>query len=1136
MFNNGKTILVVIMISLLILSIPIFTLITLSSIEGQEPIYLAFIWHFHQPWYLDEYNSSFLLPWVRMHSIGNYFKMAYILSKYPSVKVVFTFPGSLLKQLELYLSGIKDYRLIISEKIAYGESLSIDEKIDMLRIPGGFFDINWNRIVDIVPRYRELRDRVQMAFNIYMNLPEDSMKRAVVSEFSEQDFIDLASLFNLFWIDPQILRELYPDIYNLRVKALSSNSIHFTRDDLVRILNVHRDIMSRIIDMYKQLARSGQIELIPVPYSHPLAPIITDFGWFEDFEIHVEKSLDLFKYYFSYEPKGIWPAEQAINDYAAKIFAEKGFLWTVTDQSILSKSGIDGSDPRNYCYPWKATYGDSAIYVFFRDTELSNLISFTYSNWDPVQAVNDLLNKVISRGRQAGAGSIVVIALDGENPWENYEEFGDVFLNTLYSKISELQNQGIIRTVLPSDYISTHSEYAKKLPIGMRIYLDLAGRDISDIPQNYFRDAYGELPRKSVMAQLGEGSWAGGELAIWIGQRQENAAWMLLAKAREDLLKTLNATTIREVSIINPLAVEYLLRAEASDWFWWYGGDGGGTFPANPLFKGYLRSMYRALGVNPPQYLLGDFNPDATPSWTLNIESPKSIETPPKIDGNINIIEWRNSLNISVGYPVPYVLVGMDSDNIYIATMFNTSEINQIGIAIYFTNMYRSVSPYNPGYNALPRCGNTPLGMGLFYEIYIDIAKSIAIVSVADGRGGWIELFKVNQIVVTNNSIELAVPWKYLSLSPGDVSYSVVAVCRGIDLVASSQRLGGTHYLVIPRPIASTTGKVILDIKDPIGDDNGTGTYVYPKNAVFKPGVFDLTGFKVIDQGDKLIFYVYVRDLGGNPWNGPNGFSLQYVQIYVRTTLGVAGKTNTFGLNANLTEDSAWHFALLLAPGWGSDPVPIGERAALVYFNGTTVVQDGILSVYTDVASNAIIAEVAKMVLPDVENAGKWIYTVVLTSYDGYGTDRIRSFSIEATEWVVGVGKDLAVATALGVVPRIMDLLAPSAELQYTMLNSFIADLKTGKAVLAQISGINASMAIEQAKPITITYTTLVERSYTTTRTMTETVTTYSISTIREVVREYDRGFILVLTMLMLGIGIAIGFLVTRLIINRRRI
>jgi len=45
------------------------------------------------------------------------------------------------------------------------------------------------------------------------------------------------------------------------------------------------------------------------------------------------------------------------------------------------------------------------------------------------------------------------------------------------------------------------------------------------------------------------------------------------------------------------------------------------------------------------------------------------------------------------------------------------------------------------------------------------------------------------------------------------------------------------------------------------------------------------------------------------------------------------------------------------------------------------------------------------MVLPDVENVGKWIYTVVLTSYDGYGTDRIRLFSIEATEWIVGVNK-----------------------------------------------------------------------------------------------------------------------------------
>jgi len=121
------------------------------SSQAQEPLYVMFIWHFHQPWYFGENDSYMILPWVRLHSVGNYFKMGYILSKYPDVKAVFTFSGSLITQIVAYLNGSKDLRQILSEKIAEGVKLSDKEIYDIVKIPGGFFDINWGRIVDVVP-------------------------------------------------------------------------------------------------------------------------------------------------------------------------------------------------------------------------------------------------------------------------------------------------------------------------------------------------------------------------------------------------------------------------------------------------------------------------------------------------------------------------------------------------------------------------------------------------------------------------------------------------------------------------------------------------------------------------------------------------------------------------------------------------------------------------------------------------------------------------------------------------------------------------------------------------------------------------------------------------------------------------
>jgi len=63
-----------------------------------------------------------------------------------------------------------------------------------------------------------------------------------------------------------------------------------------------------------------------------------------------------------------------------------------------------------------------------------------------------------------------------------------------------------------------------------------------------------------------------------------------------------------------------------------------------------------------------------------------------------------------------------------------------------------------------------------------------------------------------------------------------------------------------------------------------------------------------------------------------DGFSPVCSDICQNNTRGV-GKTNTFGLNVDLTEDYAQHFTLLLVPEWDRDPVSIGERTALVYFN-----------------------------------------------------------------------------------------------------------------------------------------------------------------------------------------------------------
>lgn len=1129
----------------------------LNQLLQQEPLYVSIIWHYHQPWYYSTSEEHFILPWVRLHSVGNYYKMGYILSKYPEVRATFTFSGSLIEQLIDYVDrGLMDLRQSISWRIASGESLNAVEIYSILKIPGGFFDINWGRIVERIPRYRTLRDQAQSVFNLCSSLPltEEEFIKCIADQFTGGNYsatkiVDLAVLFNLFWIDPLIAKYEYPEVYQLMQRAANATLPGFTRDDLKLVLNAHIDIMSKVIPLYRELSLRNQVELIPVPYSHPLAPIITDFGWLDDFNTHVSKSIKLFQELFNYTPIGMWPAEQAINEEALEIMANNGISWIALDQSILGKAGIDHLSVENYGTPWYIEIGGRKIYLFYRNTELSNLISFEYSKLSSEEAVEDLVNRLIQIRQKSSGVRIVVIALDGENPWEYYEEFGSKFLSLLYQRLSELQGLGVLRTITPREFIYSYGYIAKEMPLGSHYYLDLSKLDIADLPYDSYGDAYNLLPRRLVSARVPEGSWASGELTVWIGDRQENAAWMWLKKAREEVLSALNASSMSEASMRNPQVVEYLLRAEASDWFWWYGYDGGGspeTF--DPLFKAYLVKAYELAGLNPPDYLRAGFYPDCRPKGVLNSVVPKPIESKPRVDGVledlwINAVKSGAALNISIGPQViQSVYVALDSESAYFAVIpWAADSLSNASISIYFTTPRRSLSPYNPGYNVKPTAYTKDLGIGLFFEVLVDLKAGFAVINAADGAGGWIQLYRVP--IGLGEVVELAMPWSYIGLLPGDVTYLAIAVYVNQSLAESSTRVGLVHQLQLPRAVAiAPEAKVVFEMIDPIGDDDGAGGYKYPTAAVFTPGVFDLKSFKVIDAGDKVIFESAVVNLGGNPWGGPNGWSMQYIHVYIHTALNELGRNNTFGLNINIAEEHSWHMAILIAPGWGTDPVPIGERTALYYSNGSVIPQNGDLRVYADQSLGLIVVEASKGVLVNVEDIDKWIYVVALTSYDGYGSDRIRSFSTSPDVWIVGA-PDYSLAIAANVIPRVMDLLAPTAEEQYSMLKSFnvtfIDAQLVGKPAVVKGYGRAAPQPTVTTIVTTVALTTTLTEATAATSTLTirELTIAASTTTLTETITEIaPQELNIPLSTALVFTGLLVGIAATYLFMRRRSI
>src|SRR5437879_13658235 len=97
-----------------------------------KPLQVAFIWHMHQPYYKDDLTSTSLLPWVRLRSAQDYYKMPALLDGYPKVRATFNLVPALLAQIEDYgKEESVDLFLNLSQRAA--GDLSSEERDFVLR-------------------------------------------------------------------------------------------------------------------------------------------------------------------------------------------------------------------------------------------------------------------------------------------------------------------------------------------------------------------------------------------------------------------------------------------------------------------------------------------------------------------------------------------------------------------------------------------------------------------------------------------------------------------------------------------------------------------------------------------------------------------------------------------------------------------------------------------------------------------------------------------------------------------------------------------------------------------------------------------------------------------------------------------
>jgi alpha-amylase/alpha-mannosidase (GH57 family) len=941
-----------------------------------EPLYLAIIWHQHQPLYFkDPETGIYQKPWVRLHAAKDYVDMAAILEKYPDIRATFNLTPSLLRQVNDLAAGAQDLYEVHTEVAA--AELTPEQKQFILN---RFFDIN-SKIIARFPRYQEIADDRDNSEN-----------------WDTQTWLDLQVLFNLGWTDPDWLEEE-------PLAALVAQGRDFAEEDKALILERHAELVEEVIPLHKRLQEEGRIEVTMTPFFHPILPLLLDsdlaaaavpdielparYTYGFDAVAQIDMGVQFYEETFGQPPKGMWPAEGAVAQEIVGMVARAGIQWMASDEEVLARNLGKASFGRNsqetvqeadeLYRPYIVSSRDDQMYILFRDKVISDKVGFTYSGTPGQAAAQDFVNRILAireQLRETEGPHLVSVILDGENAWEHYDNDGKAFLNAMYQLLQEEQAKGTIRTITPSAYVEKFADVSEATP---------------------------------ALEELWRGSWVSPDYLTWIGEEEENRAWDYLGQVRATVERKKLALDEETLAA----AMDAIYTAEGSDWFWWYGADqnSGDDGAFDEQFRRTLMRVYEAIGEPVPAFL----KVPVIPQQAQAPEAGASALITPEIDGvAAEDDEWlgagyyieEGGVQATAEQVVRQLWYGFDTEHLYLRLDARRPWMDvgdETHVGFYLTR------PGGGAESPFSRIGaeDTLLGFSAHALAEVTITRDDVDATFYEvgEDGAYSEVEAALTVGVGGDVLELAIPYAdFGKPDAGDTFKLRVVVSEGEQRDIQEVPGPGPAGLLVP-DLGLTTP--ILTVADPEGDDHGPGIYEYPQDAVFADGTFDIVEFAVAEDDNNLIFRFAFAGPLNNDWGAPNGMGIHTLDVYIDAAEGGARKLLP-GRNAAVPEGSGWEFALW-AEGWtpglygppsddAAEPVPLGDSSAL--------------NIISDPGQNKITIRVPKNVLADslgVEVGdlapATWGYLGAVMSQEGYpasGVWRIRDVEASAQQWRLG--------------------------------------------------------------------------------------------------------------------------------------
>lgn len=491
-----------------------------------SPLRISVIWHMHQPDYRDPISGRVAMPFVRLHALRGYRDVAMWL-KESGLNMCMNLVPSLLEQLQ---DLDAEWEVVKGRDAHLDASCAPPARLSRSQMR---LLVSGNEAMWRAPHAQALREAVSAGATL-----------------SEQQALDLQVWGTLAWVGWSGLRDA-PELARLKAKEQG-----FTVEERDGMLRSCAALWRSVLPLLRSLTQ----ELSTTPLCHPILPLLVDcahaarclpdypkgaveHAYPQDALAQLILGKARAEAILGRRVRGLWPSEGSVSPEILPLVKEAGFAWLATDQAVLERSEAEPGDHRQ---AWDL----GGIAGLFRDRELSDFLGFVAAREAPEQAARSFLTRCRTRGGD------LLIALDGENPWEAFADAGQAFMAALTER--------------------------------------LAGETLLS-PAELGASARAKVHR------LHTGSWINADFGIWIGDEADREAWRLLAHARRAAAEAGDP----------PQAMAHLYAAQGSDWFWWYGPEFQTPFAPlfDHLFRAHLRAAWQVLGQVPAELDVPLVNP-----------------------------------------------------------------------------------------------------------------------------------------------------------------------------------------------------------------------------------------------------------------------------------------------------------------------------------------------------------------------------------------------------------------------------------------------------------------------------------------------------------------------------------------------